>query len=95
MDKGAQLHLQDEGLYLCKAVKSGNSELLRRLMVAGVNVSARDYDSRTALHLAAAEGSFGMVKMLVDAGAEVCAQDRYDDSPTFSSFCAGIEWYIT
>jgi ankyrin repeat protein len=68
---------------------------LRRLMVAGVNVSARDYDSRTALHLAAAEGSFGLVKMLVDAGADVCAQDRYRQSLVLSNFCARIEWNIS
>lgn len=77
MDKGAQLHLQDEGAYLCKTVKSGNSELLRRLLVARVPVSAADYDNRTALHLAAAEGFVEMAKMLIKAGADIFAQDRY------------------
>ncbi|CAM6127017.1 unnamed protein product [Calypogeia fissa] len=81
MDSGAQLHLQDEGAYLCKAVKDGNSELLRRLVVAGVHVSASDYDARTALHLAAAEGAEGLARMLINAGADILAQDRWGRTP--------------
>ncbi|CAM6092005.1 unnamed protein product [Calypogeia fissa] len=81
MDSGAQLRLQDEGAYLCKAVKDGNIDLLRRLMLAGVDVSASDYDDRTALHLAAAEGSEGLARMLIDAGADNFAQDRWGRTP--------------
>ncbi|GAB5353216.1 hypothetical protein AAMO2058_000018500 [Amorphochlora amoebiformis] len=44
----------------------------------GVPVNAKDYDNRTALHIAAAEGHASMVEMLLDRGADVDARDRWN-----------------
>jgi hypothetical protein len=49
--------------YLCTAVFDGDLQLLRRLITAGANVNAIDYDKRTATHIAAADGSLSMVSM--------------------------------
>eukprot|EP00879_Flechtneria_rotunda_P011143 GHRR01011641.1.p1 GENE.GHRR01011641.1~~GHRR01011641.1.p1 ORF type:complete len:698 (+),score=354.14 GHRR01011641.1:186-2279(+) len=56
--------------------------LLRRYIAAGADVSAGDYDSRTPLHLAAAEGSLEMVRLLVEeGGADLSATDRWGATP--------------
>jgi glutaminase len=49
--------------YLCTAVFDGDMQLLKRLLVAGANVNAVDYDKRTATHIAAADGSLSMVSL--------------------------------
>lgn len=42
---------------LCSAVHSGDMQLLKRLLRAGVDADSCDYDKRTALHIAAADGN--------------------------------------
>lgn len=46
---------------LCTAVYDGDMPLLRRLLHAGANPNAGDYDKRTALHIAAADGNLPAV----------------------------------
>lgn len=41
---------------LCNAAAQGNVGLIKRYIAAGINVNAADYDKRTALHIAAADG---------------------------------------
>ena len=45
------------------------------------NVNFRDYDRRTALHVAASEGHLDVVKYLVRLGANVNRSDRWGGSP--------------
>ncbi|THU49624.1 hypothetical protein C4D60_Mb06t11480 [Musa balbisiana] len=44
-------------------------------------VNARDYDSRTPLHVAALHGWIDVAKCLLDHGADVNAQDRWKNTP--------------
>ena len=44
-------------------------------------VNYRDYDRRTALHLAASEGRLGIVNDLLNAGARPNRSDRWGGSP--------------
>lgn len=46
----------DLAALLCKCVFESNAPLIRALEKAGADVNAGDYDARTALHIAAAEG---------------------------------------
>ena len=46
---------------LCSCVAAGEGEVLRRYVAAGADVNVADYDKRTALHIAAAEGKMEMV----------------------------------
>ena len=45
-----------DGEKMCKAAATGDMKCLRKLVARGADVNANDYDKRSALHLAAAEG---------------------------------------
>ena len=48
---------------LCTCVFDCNVPLLRRYIKAGILVNAGNFDSRTALHVAAAEGNLAAVRL--------------------------------
>ena len=50
-------------------------------MARGVTPDAADYDRRTALHLAAAEGHAAVVKVLLAQGCNPEARDRWGATP--------------
>ena len=62
---------------LCQAVFDGDILLLKRLLQAGINVNARDYDKRTAAHVAAAEGNVAAIRVLAEKGADLTLPDRW------------------
>jgi len=66
---------------LCDAAHSGDTERLRRLLDAGARVDARDYDGRTALHLASSENRLQMVWYLVETRADTNVLDRWGHTP--------------
>jgi hypothetical protein len=74
--QGAKLNLEN-GSHLCMAVSKGDSDFVRRALAYGADPDSKDYDHRTPLHIAAAEGLYMMAKLLVDAGASVFTTDRY------------------
>jgi ankyrin repeat protein len=63
VEAGGQLCLSPGDLagQLCSLVYDGNHQLLGRYIAAGADVNVGDYDARTALHIAAAEGKLDMV----------------------------------
>lgn len=65
---------------LCQAVFDGDTQLLKRLLMAQIQVNASDYDKRTAIHIAAAEGNVAALKVLVEFGADLTVRDRWDNS---------------
>lgn len=79
--QGASLDLQDSGSYLCKIVASGETALLKRLLTYGMDPNSKDYDDRTPLHMAAAEGLHLVAKILLDFGASVLSEDRWGNTP--------------
>ncbi|GLJ12293.1 hypothetical protein SUGI_0188180 [Cryptomeria japonica] len=77
----ASLILEDAGNFLCKVVASGNAEFLKRLLANGIDPNSKDYNYRTPLHMAAAEGLHLLAKILLDSGASVFAMDRWGNTP--------------
>ncbi|XP_078441067.1 potassium channel KOR1-like [Wolffia australiana] len=79
--RGAVLALDDAGSRLCQAVANGNVDFLKRVLTYGVDPDSKDYDHRTPLHLAAAEGLYVIAKILLEAGASPLAEDRWGNTP--------------
>jgi hypothetical protein len=79
---GAKLCIQESqaASILCQAVFDGNIMLLKRLVKAGINVNAADYDKRTASHIAAAEGNTAAIRVLVEGGADLTIPDRWGNT---------------
>eukprot|EP00741_Cyanophora_paradoxa_P022765 tig00021517_g21986.t1 len=63
------------------AASKGELDEVKRLVLRGLNVDAGDYDNRTVLHLAAAEGNMKVVDFLIQQGADVNIQDRWGHVP--------------
>lgn len=65
-------------------VAAGNGDLagVRKAVEKGARVTDGNYDKRTALHTAAAEGKIPVVRRLVEEmGAKVNAKDRWEGTP--------------
>lgn len=77
----ASLGIEDAGSLLRKAIADGNAELLKRLLANGINPNSKDYDKRTPLHMAAAEGLHLLARILLDFGASVYSLDRWGNTP--------------
>ncbi|KAF6144698.1 hypothetical protein GIB67_006190 [Kingdonia uniflora] len=78
---GASLNVEDPGSCLCMAISRRDSDFLRRLLSNGIDPNSKDYDHRTPLHVAAAEGLYLMAKLLIESGANVFSKDRRGNTP--------------
>jgi hypothetical protein len=66
---------------LAWAATHGDIEEVRRMLRKGVAINSSNYDRRTVLHLAAVEGNFRMVELLLAEGAEKNKRDRWGNTP--------------
>ncbi|KAK9901237.1 hypothetical protein WJX75_001780 [Coccomyxa subellipsoidea] len=81
---GAELDLPstEAAAHVCTCVFDCNVPLLRRFIKAGIAVNAGNFDKRTALHVAAAEGNLAAVRVLVEEGkADLAVADRWGATP--------------
>ncbi|KAG2447079.1 hypothetical protein HYH02_007829 [Chlamydomonas schloesseri] len=66
---------------LCTAVYRKDLVKLKRLLRAGAPPDSCDYDRRSALHIAGAEGNLAAVKIMIeDGGADPGFQDRWGNT---------------
>ncbi|XP_004276991.1 glutaminase kidney isoform, mitochondrial isoform X1 [Orcinus orca] len=64
------------------AAYTGDVSALRRFALSAMDMEQRDYDSRTALHVAAAEGHVEVVKFLLEAcKVNPFPKDRWNNTP--------------
>eukprot|EP00961_Rhodomonas_salina_P206753 2791095-Rhodomonas_salina.3 len=66
---------------MCNAASKGDLQHIKFLVSMGASVNAADYDRRSALHLASAEGHHEVVEFLVQCGADVHCKDRSVSGP--------------
>lgn len=87
---GGQRPSRDVAERLCEAASSVNgAERLVRLLSFDVDVNTRNYEKRTPLHLAAAEGHEQNVKLLLERGADPNARDGRGFTALQDAFRAG------
>eukprot|EP00854_Cymbomonas_tetramitiformis_P023779 gene23779-28828_t len=79
--RGAQVYHHDPAGVLCDAASNADLSLVELLITNGVNPDEGDYDKRTALHLASAEGHDKVVEYLLSKGANVNIEDRWGGTP--------------
>uniref|UniRef100_A0A0C3STI2 Uncharacterized protein n=1 Tax=Guillardia theta (strain CCMP2712) TaxID=905079 RepID=A0A0C3STI2_GUITC len=66
---------------LCTAAGNGDLAQVRRLIENGVQPNLGDYDNRTALHVASAEGHEKIVEFLLAHKADPSPHDRWKGTP--------------
>ena len=76
-ESGGRMDVANASGMMCSAASTGDLTLLRMLHESGCDVRIGDYDGRTPLHLAAAEGQVVAVSFLLAAYADVGSRDRW------------------
>ncbi len=74
-------HRGDQVYQLINAASLGDIDEISRLIAHGADINAADYDGRSPLHLAAAEGRRDAVAFLVSKNANCAAKDRWGATP--------------
>ena len=74
----AETNLTYQAIY---AASTGDVEELKRIIAHGHDLDTSDYDGRTPLHLAAAEGRLAAVDYLLQQGVKTEPRDRWDHTP--------------
>lgn len=85
----ATLNLDRSIGILCDAASRGDVITLRQLIDSNMDPRVGDYDGRTPLHLAAAEGHEKAVEYLIQHKANINAQDRWGERPIQDAIKAG------
>jgi len=73
-------------LLLTCAAKGGELETIKQLIEQGANLNEpSDYDGKTCLHVACAEGHLKIVECLLKQGASIYVRDRRGRTPLFDA----------
>ena len=84
--------------FILAASKGNLDKMIKLIENKNVDINTCDYDKRTALHLAAAEGHIEIIKYLLDEGANKLIKDRWGNTPyheankrDFNEICSLLE----
>eukprot|EP00249_Psilotum_nudum_P005340 c18785_g1_i1 orf=458-1756(-) len=88
-DSEERARITHTSLLLWHARQNDYAALKRLLKEDPSLVSAQDYDGRTALHVAAFYNCLDSARVLIERGAPVNAQDRWENSPLADAEGAG------
>jgi len=73
-----------------RCVASNDIAKLSQLLESGASPNCKDYDGRTPLHIAVAEGHTQIVELLLQKGADCNAPDRWQNTPLSEAMRVGI-----
>jgi ankyrin repeat protein/urea transporter len=68
-------------ILMCSYSKFGLIDKMKELLILGADVNLGDYDGRRALHIAASEGNFEMIKLLLQYNCDINIKDNYENTP--------------
>ena len=72
-----------------EAARDGNLEILKKHLINGAHINAKDKEGMTPLHKAVARGNKEIVKYLIDNGANLNIKDQRKGSPLHWAAFAG------
>lgn len=70
-----------DAMALCWAACQGDLDEIQRLVCIGVDLNESDYDGRTCIHLAAAEGKMDVMQFLLAKNVHLTPKDRWQQTP--------------
>jgi glutaminase len=77
---------------MCERARRGKLESLEDMLRNGANPNVADYDGRTPLHVAAADGHKMIVQMLLSLGCQADLPDRWGSTARQEAVRAGHAW---
>ena len=80
---------------LCKAARSGDVDGVLTLARQGANLNYKDYDGRTAMHMACSQGRYKIVECLLKLGADETIKDRWGHTPMGIAIAGKQQMVIT
>ena len=79
----------DNIMSACWSASIGDLNNLKRLVAAGISLDDADYDGRTPMHLAAAEGQVSVIEYLISHNVNINPTDRWGATPLDDSLRGG------
>ena len=94
LEAGGSLRMEPSEVahQMCLFAREGRPDPLLEMLKCGVDANVADYDGRTPLHVAAAEGHKAVVVALIGAKAGLGATDRWGNSAREDAERAGHNW---
>ena len=68
------------GFFLLEACKNNDLNTINEVLNKGCDINFKDYDNRTALHIACAEGHVEVIKLLIKNNIKI-QKDRWNNTP--------------
>jgi len=72
---------EDTSVFLIAAAAKGDLLKVKHLLEDRADPNAKDYDRRTALHLAVAEQQYPVIELLLSKDASILVEDRWGSTP--------------
>jgi len=86
----ATIEMQLAPILLCSYAQQNDMKNVKNLIYTGANVNWKDYDNRSALHLAACHGHTDLCLLLIEKfHVNVNEIDNFGGTPLYDAFCHG------